>query len=177
MPRCRPYRREERQFLEKALEKIGVGYDEIDLVVTTHLHWDHTGGNRLFESKKIIVQEEELRYARSSEEGGACLPGIVDLEYTVISGDTDIAKGVKTIVTRGHTFGLQGVLVEGQRRRMFIASDTLPLFDNIKQKPYTISNIYVDLDSYYESVRRIAGLSAFVLPSHDLRVFDKEVYD
>ena len=177
IPRWLPYRRETGQSIEEALEKIGVGCDEIDLVVATHLHWDHTGGNRLFDSRKIIVQEEELRYARRPEADGACLPGIVDLDYTVISGDTDIAKGVKTIVTRGHTFGLQGVLVEGQRRRMFIASDTLPLFDNIKQKPYTISNIYVDLDSYYESVRRIAGLSAFVLPSHDLRVFDKEVYD
>ena len=146
------------------------------MVVTTHLHWDHTGGNRLFDSRRIIVQEKELIYARRPEAGGACLPGIVDLDYTVISGDTDIEKGVKTIVTPGHTVGLQGVLVEGETRRIFIASDTLPLFDNIEQEPYTISNIYVDLDSYYESVRKIASLSAFVLPGHDFRVFDREVY-
>jgi len=176
IPRWRPYRREDGQSLEKALEKIGVGCDEIDLVVATHLHWDHTGGNRLFDSRKILVQEEELRYARRPGEAGACLPGMVDLDYSVISGDTEIAKGVKIIVTPGHTVGLQGVLVEGEARRIFIASDTLPLFDNINQEPYAISNIYVDLESYHESVRKITALSAFVLPSHDIRIFDNKVY-
>ena len=175
-PRWLPYRKDSDQSIENGLKKIGVSCSDIDVVISTHLHWDHTGGNTLFDSRKIVVQEAELRYARSPEAVGACLPGIVDLDYTVISGDTDIAEGVRTIVTPGHTAGLQGVLVEAETRRIFIASDTLPLFSNMEQKPYAISNIYVDIDKYYQSVKKIASLSAFVLPGHDFRVLEKEVY-
>jgi N-acyl homoserine lactone hydrolase len=175
-PRWLPYRREGNQSIDSALAKVGQRCEDIDVVIVTHLHWDHTGGNTLFPRAKLIVQEEELRHARSQEASGACLPGIVDLDYTVISGDTEIAEGVKTILTPGHTHGLQGVLVEGATRRIFIASDTLPFFKNFAQKPYAVSNIYVDLEKYHASLKKIAELGAFILPAHDFGVFDKEVY-
>ena len=79
-------------------------------------------------------------------------------------------------MTPGHTHGLQGVLVEAESGRIFIASDTLPLFENIEQDPPAISSIYVDLQSYYDSIEKIGRLSAYILPAHDFRVFEKEVY-
>jgi glyoxylase-like metal-dependent hydrolase (beta-lactamase superfamily II) len=84
---------------------------------------------------------------------------------------------VNVILTPGHTYGLQGVLVEGKARRIFIAGDTLPLFANLEQDPPAISNIFVDLRKYYESLDKITRLSAFILPGHDFRVFERKVYD
>lgn len=166
-----PYRRENDQSVENTLKKIGVKCEEIEIVIITHLHWDHRAGIGLFPKAKIIVQQEELRSASSPF--GICGE---DIEYTVISGDKEIAEGVKVILTPGHTYGLQGVLVEGETRRIFIAGDTFGLFKNLEHDPPVISGIYVDLQKYYESLEKIAKLSAFILPSHDFRVFEREVY-
>jgi len=179
-PRWQPYKREKDQSIENALKKVGVKCEDIDIVIVTHLHWDHSGGNNLFPRAKIIVQQEELQTARSPFPATvhAYIRRMVDeVDYTVVSGDQEIAKGVKAILTPGHTYGLQGVLVEGEGRRIFIAGDTLPLFANLEQNPPTISNIYVDMRKYYESLDKIARLSAFILPGHDFRVFEREVYD
>ena len=61
-------------------------------------------------------------------------------------------------------------------RKYFIASDTIGLFRNLESEPPLVSGIYVDLKKYYESLEKITGLSAFVLPGHDPKVFEREVY-
>src|SRR6476619_1628458 len=40
----------------------------IDIVVNTHLHFDHVGGNHLFAGKPIYVQRRELDDARSHDD-------------------------------------------------------------------------------------------------------------
>jgi glyoxylase-like metal-dependent hydrolase (beta-lactamase superfamily II) len=150
------------------------------MVIVTHLHWDHCGSNDLFPRAKIIVQKEELETARSPfpSTTHAYIRRVVDnVDYTIISGDKEVARGVNVLLTPGHTYGLQGVLVQGEKRRIFIAGDTLPLFANLEQDPPAISNIFVDLRKYYESLDKITRLSAFILPGHDFRVFERKVYD
>jgi N-acyl homoserine lactone hydrolase len=164
-PKHHPYKRGEDQTPENALKKIGVGCQDIDIVVVTHLHWDHIGGNGLFPNAKIILQSEEL---------GSANPG--DTGYTLVSGDVEIAKGVRAVLTPGHTPGMQGVLVECEKKPIFIASDTLPLFKNIESDLFTISDIYVDIEQYQASIKKISQLSALILPGHDFRAFEKEVY-
>ncbi len=174
-----PYRREKDQSIENALKKIGIRCEEIDIVIATHLHWDHSAGNDLFPRAKVIVQEEELKYARSPLPANAhgFIKHIVDkVEYSVISGDQEIADGVRVILIPGHTYGMQGVLVEGSQKRYFIAGDTFGLFRNLESDPPLISGIYVDMRKYYESLKKISRLSAFVLPGHDLKVFEKKEY-
>ncbi len=179
-PRVLPYRRENDQSIENALKKIGLKCDDIDIVIISHLHWDHSAGNRLFPKAKIIVQEEEWRAASSPSQDAVrpYPPDVIgNIDYTIVSGDREITEGVKVILTPGHTHGLQGVLVGSGTKRIFIASDTLPLFKNLEKDPPSISNIYVDLEKYRESLDKIGRLSAFILPGHDFRVFERKVYD
>ena len=175
-----PYKREKDQSLENALKKLGRRCEDIDIVINTHLHWDHCAGNGLFPRAKIIVQQEELQAARSPfpvTAHGFIKSMVEDIDYKVISGDQEIAEGVTAILIPGHTYGMQGVLVEATKRRIFIASDTFGFFENLEQQPPLISGIFVDLKKYYDSVAKIAKLSAFILPGHDIRVFDKDFYD
>jgi N-acyl homoserine lactone hydrolase len=174
-----PYVRKKDQTIDNALRKIGVNFRDIDIVIMTHLHWDHCGGLPELSASQIIVQEEELLSARSPlplYNNDDLKKIIYDIDYTVISGDKQIVEGVSVIFTPGHTYGLQGVLVEAETQRYFIAGDTFCLFECLNRKPPLISGIYVDLRSYYKSMERISGLSAFVLPGHDFKVFDKEIY-
>jgi N-acyl homoserine lactone hydrolase len=178
-PKLQPYRRDNDQTIESALKKIGVNYQEIDIVIATHLHWDHSADNGSFPKAKIVVQEEELRSARSpfpANVHGYIKQVVEDVNYTVISGDQEIADGVRVILTPGHTYGMQGVLVEGGERRYFIAGDTFGLFKNLESNPPLISGIYVDMRKYYESLDKISKLDAFNLPGHDFKVFERKVY-
>jgi len=86
-----------------------------------------------------------------------------------------VVEGVTAILTPGHTYGLQGVLVEG-KQSIFIVNDTLPLFKNLEAKPFALSNIFVDQAMYAESMSRIANLSAVILPNHDFGVLKKRFY-
>jgi N-acyl homoserine lactone hydrolase len=178
-PHRAPYTREPDQTVDRALEKIGVRCEDIDTVVLTHLHWDHCSGIGLFPNAQILVQEEELKSARSPLplHAGGYIKSIVESDtFTVIARDEEIAEGVSVILTPGHTYGMQGVLVEAETQRYFIASDTIGLFECLDQDPPVISGIYVDLRKYYESLEKIANLSAFILPGHDIKVFEREAY-
>ena len=180
IPRAAPYQREEEQSLENALKRIGITCQEIDMVVVTHLHWDHCGGNDLFPDSEILIQKEELESARSPfpiTADGYIKKMVDDIDYVVISGDEQIAEEVKIIFTPGHTYGFQGVLVTAASGKIFIAGDTFTFFRNLEQTPPVISGFYVDLKQYYNSLEKIAQLSPdLILPGHDFKVFDQQVY-
>lgn len=178
-PRWLPYRRTEDQRLEKALKKVGVGLEDIDLVLVTHLHWDHSGGVDLFPKARIIVQKEELDSAKNPfpiMSHGYIRHIVEDIPYELISGDTKITDGVEAVFIPGHTYGFQGVLVEGENQRYLIAGDTFGFFKNLESDPPMISGLYVDLKKYYESIEKIRSLEAEILPGHDFKVFDRQVY-
>ena len=177
-PRLKPYKREKRQAIENALESVGVKCKEIDIVVVSHLHWDHCGGNGLFPNAGIILREEELSAAMSPfpVQHGYVRSLIENIDYTVVSEEIELDEGVRTVFIPGHTYGLQGVLVEAPSARYFIASDSIGLFENLERNPYLISGIYVDMRQYYETIEKISRLSAVILPGHDMRVFEKEIY-
>jgi len=180
-PRAAPYKREPEQTLESTLGKIGVKCEDIEIVIATHLHWDHCGDNDLFPKAKFIVQGEELESAR------APFPVTVDgynrrmvdeIDYTVICGDKEVADGVKVILTPGHSCGIQSVLVETGTKKILIAGDTISFFKNLEQDPPLISGFYVDMKAYYKSLEKIAQLKAdLILPGHDYKVFEKKFYD
>jgi len=177
--RFMPYRREEKQSVENALKNIGVECDDIDIVIASHLHWDHCAETRrLFKHAEVIVQEDELKAARAPfpVQHGYVKSLFEGINYTVVSGDVEIANGVTAILTPGHTYGLQGVLVEAAKQKYFIASDTIGLFSNLESDPPMIGGIYVDMKLYYESLEKIGKLNATILPSHDIEIFENKFY-
>lgn len=52
------------QRLEQALkEYVGWSADDVDIVINTHLHYDHSGGNTLFRNARFVIQTTEWEYA------------------------------------------------------------------------------------------------------------------
>jgi N-acyl homoserine lactone hydrolase len=88
--------------------------DRVHVVVNTHLHFDHCGGNRLFAGVPIHVQARELADARSEED--YTVPEWVDFEgatYVEHDGEAEILPGVRLLPAPGHTAGHQVVVVDG----------------------------------------------------------------
>jgi N-acyl homoserine lactone hydrolase len=85
----------------------------VALVVNTHLHFDHCGGNRVFSDTPIHVQARELRDARTEDD--YTVREWVDFDgatYVEHDGEVELLPGVRLLPTPGHTAGHQAVLVD-----------------------------------------------------------------
>src|SRR5918912_4591547 len=76
----------------------------IDVVVNTHLHFDHCGGNHLFAGRPIYVQRRELDDARSQDDytirEWVDAPGV---RYVPVDGELDLLPGLRLVPAPGHT--------------------------------------------------------------------------
>lgn len=112
----------------RALAEIGVAPCDIDMVVMTHLHFDHSGGTTratasgglepVFTRARHVIQRREWEDAthphernRASYRRENLLPleaaGLIEL----VNGEVEISPGVRVIPTPGHTAGHQSVLI------------------------------------------------------------------
>ncbi|GAA4102421.1 MBL fold metallo-hydrolase [Nocardioides kongjuensis] len=97
--------------LPDALARVGVGLDEVALVVNCHLHFDHIGGNPLLAGRPVLAQRGELEAARRPD---YTVPELVDFpgaRYELLDGETEIATGVLVVPTPGHVEGHQSLVV------------------------------------------------------------------
>jgi N-acyl homoserine lactone hydrolase len=96
----------------------------IDIVVNTHLHADHCGGNHLFAGKPIYVQRRELDDARNKD--GYTLREWVDapgVRYVPVDASLELLPGLRLVPAPGHSDGMQVVVVETGGRPVIIGGD------------------------------------------------------
>jgi N-acyl homoserine lactone hydrolase len=116
----------------KPLSEQDFDIDGIDIVVNTHLHFDHCGGNHLFPGKPIYVQRTELEDARTQE--GYTISEWVDapgVEYVPVDGELELLPGVRLLPAPGHTRGTEVVVVETGEGREIIAGDAAVWFGEL----------------------------------------------
>jgi N-acyl homoserine lactone hydrolase len=175
------FSRTEEQKIEVQMGRVNTTPEQIALVINTHLHSDHCGGNGYFPHARFLVQKREMEYARNP------LPAtkpeydveIRESTFDLLDGDADIAPGIRVILTPGHTMGSQAVLVETASGLYVIAGDTVPHFENMEVpagEPFWPTGIYIDLRELYGSLHRLKSLGGTILPGHDMLVLKKNVY-
>ena len=178
-------RTEEQQPLN-ALKSAGLSPDDVRTVILTHLHWDHAQGFHLFKNATFLIQRKEIEYATAPfpchrsvfHEKSTGKPQFVDYldRIKIIDGDYQVEDGVTCISIPSHTPGFQGVLVQTEKGKHFIAGDAVGLFENWETIPHVPSGIFNNLEQYYQSIAKIDKVADVVLPGHDFRIFDKPVY-
>jgi N-acyl homoserine lactone hydrolase len=103
----------------------------IDVVVNTHLHFDHCGGNHLFAGRPIYVQRRELGDARREDNDARSednytirewieAPGV---RYVPVDGELELLPRLRLVPAPGHTRGLQVVVVETGGRPVVVGGD------------------------------------------------------
>ena len=108
----------------------------VDVVVNTHLHFDHCGGNHLFRDKPIYVQRRELEDARTQADytiGEWVDPAGTALQYVPVDGELELVPGVRLLPAPGHTRGGQMVVVETDAGPLVVAGDTAVWFGELDE--------------------------------------------
>jgi N-acyl homoserine lactone hydrolase len=106
----------------------------IDIVVNTHLHFDHCGGNHLFAGRPIYVQRQELDDARN--ENDYTIPEWVDapgVQYVPVDGALELLPGLRLIPAPGHTRGSQVVVVDVAGRSVVVGGDMAVFFAELDE--------------------------------------------
>ena len=114
--------------LLEGLQRLGHSASDIDLVINTHLHWDHSGGNTVYRDGAPVPAFPNAQYCiQRLEWADAAFPNertrntylsenLRPLQESgqlrLLSGDARITRHVRCLVTRGHTRSHQSVLIE-----------------------------------------------------------------
>jgi glyoxylase-like metal-dependent hydrolase (beta-lactamase superfamily II) len=120
----------------------GVAPEDIDIVINTHLHFDHCGWNTLRKDGKVVptfprakyyAPEGEWQYARRPSERDAIgyIPDNYDPlvqsgQMTLLKGGEEIVPGISVKAFPGHTAHMQAVIVESGGRTACYISDLIP---------------------------------------------------
>jgi N-acyl homoserine lactone hydrolase len=118
--------------------------DGIDIVINTHLHYDHCGGNRLFPGVPIHVQARELADARSLDD--YTFREWVDFDgatYVEHEGEVELLPGIRLLPAPGHTDGHQVVVVETGGRPVVVGGDVAVWFGEFDEPPDTEGQLRV----------------------------------
>ena len=134
--------------LESALEQAGYGAADVTLVINSHLHFDHAGGNTrrgeqgaavpTFPNARYVVRRGEWDWAhRANERTSASYfahnydPLQTSGQLELIDRDARILPGLSLRETPGHTPHHQGILIESGGERMFYLADLAPTTSHV----------------------------------------------
>jgi N-acyl homoserine lactone hydrolase len=161
-----------------ALAAAGLDPKDVETVILTHLHWDHAGNCDLFPDARVVVQQDELRYAISpgrffrksflAPQSGWGIPPYLQPNLTTVVGARQIHPGVRVVPVPGHTPGSQAVVVDTAYGTFCIGGDAILSYENFDLD--IPPGFHVDVDDSMESYDVVREAADHVLPSHDLAV-------
>jgi glyoxylase-like metal-dependent hydrolase (beta-lactamase superfamily II) len=128
--------------LMKSFEQAGVSPDEIDIVINTHLHFDHCGWNTYYDQNgkpvptfpraTYYVQRGEMEHAHEQHERDRVSymtdnydPLLASGQMKLLEGDAEIVPGISVKVYPGHTRDLQAVMIRSNGKVASYPSDLL----------------------------------------------------
>lgn len=132
-----------RTLLEDGLAQLGHTPADIALMIDTHLHFDHAGGNTFvdesgvvrptFPNARYVVQRGEYEWATHTNERTAASyfphnfePVVASGQFDFVNGEIEIWPGITLLPTPGHTPHHQSVLLESGGARALFVADLMP---------------------------------------------------
>jgi len=124
-----------------ALRATGVSPDDIDIVINTHLHFDHCGWNTVLRGGKIVptfpkakyyVQEGEWKHAHQGQRDTVSYlhenydPLVESGQMQLLHGTQEIVPGISVEVFPGHTRDMQAVIIHSGDKTACYISDLIP---------------------------------------------------
>ncbi|MFQ6080915.1 MAG: N-acyl homoserine lactonase family protein [Candidatus Bathyarchaeia archaeon] len=158
------------QALRAQLQKHDLKLEDIDMVINTHLHFDHCGNNASFPNAKFYVQGDELRYAYAPDrfQRAAYIREFFDvpIEYVPLRGKYRVTDDITIVRTPGHSIGHQSVIIRKDEKNYVYCGDVAPLRENLERR--NIPGVLYRADQALGSIDKLRSIkNAFYIYSHD----------
>ena len=124
------------------LAAAGIAPDDIDVVINSHLHFDHCGWNTVrkgdqfvatFPKAQYYAQEAEWQHGRRQHERDAISyisgnydPLIESGQMHLLHGDQEIVPGIFVKIFPGHTANMQAIVIKSGGKTACYISDLIP---------------------------------------------------
>lgn len=162
---------------------VGWEPEDIDIIINTHLHYDHCGSNRYFPNAVIYVQRKEYEAAfdLSSPQRQLYASRFFDkkalsyFRWKFLDGEAEILPGVICLPTPGHTYGHQSVLFHTVNGTVCVAGDAATTLENIRQN--IEMGVSVDSKSVLESFQKIRVRADYIIPAHEAAISNESKTD
>ena len=156
--------------LIESLARLNISVNDIDIVINTHLHWDHAGGNTkrgndgsiipTFPKARYILQKGEWEDAlfpndrtRGSYHQEDFLPVKESGQLELIDGDLTIEEGIDIVKIPGHIRHFQTVIISSEGKKGIFFGDLIPTVSHLPN-PYIMGYDLFPLETL-EAKKRI----------------------
>ena len=162
--------------ITRRLASIGLTPADIDIVVQSHLHFDHAGGLEWLTHAPILVQREELKFAFDPPVYQASIYLLADFDHGLnwqeLDGDHDIFGDGRLVAlsTPGHTRGHQSLMVRLDDQVVILLADAAYLLSKMRAR--LLPGVLWSPDALIATWDRVEALErehdALLLTTHDL---------
>jgi glyoxylase-like metal-dependent hydrolase (beta-lactamase superfamily II) len=164
-------------------EAAGLSADDIDMVILSHVHRDHTGWLGDFTKAEVIVQKDD--YAAALVEPAPYFSPVYprkyserDIKWRLIIGDQILMPGLTVLLTPGHSRGHQVLMVDLPKSgTILLAGDALLDLECLEKE--IIPGVYDNREDALKSLRKIKVMAqlrnAKVFPTHDIECYLKQM--
>lgn len=171
--------------LEDKLAEIGLKPEDIDLLILSHLHYDHAGNLRLFKNTKagqrVIISDAEARsafVAVNMDDTGYCgaywkpeFLGLEGIKFELLKEDVKLADDLELFIQVGHTPGVIGLKLKTESGVYIFPSDAGQFTWNFDD-PMIMPGFCADKEGYRNNIgllRKMAEESGGkIVLSHDI---------
>ena len=172
----------------EALARLGIDPAAVELLVISHIHYDHVGNLHLFPNARMPVARSELefwtadpvaqrpQFAAHADARGIELVRRAAAEERVdlIEDRADVAPGITAMRVGGHAPGQLVFEVAGEHGPIVLASDAIHYDDELEfERPFGIFTDLADMYRGYATLKRHAASGAAVIPGHDPSVMNR----
>jgi len=137
----------DKEIILQTLNEVGLKPSDVEIVINTHLHPDHCGGNELF--TKIYAHPLEIQ--RTGVDYLPC--------------PERISRRLRVLETPGHVDGHISVVFDD----IVVAGDAIPTKDNYKKM--VIPRLHTDAKKAMESMQKIIRIAKIIIPGHDEPIY------
>ena len=125
-----------------SLRRFAVEPEQIDLVINTHLHFDHCGGNTrivgeravpAFPRARYLVQRRELEHAMNPSDRDRAsyfpenfAPISKEGRWDLVDGDREVLPGISVARIPGHNADIQAVILAARGKTLAFVADLFP---------------------------------------------------
>jgi N-acyl homoserine lactone hydrolase len=158
----------ERQTLLKKMTELNVHPDQVDMLILSHLHFDHIVNFGLFKNAQLFIHEEEINHVRQNKDDVAVpyevLPHLFTRNITILQGKSTSFDCFTLVHTPGHSPGHVSLFLKQDGQTVALAADAVKNIMELKTGNVMMTQ---NMQDTLDSIRYIKENADIIYPGHD----------